>query len=143
MKFKVDIEYDAFQSPQQLKEIKGWAEYARPMLPHWLERLAFQRWDSCEAGSVAAVNISEPYRSACIKIYDCFFSEPRDRQQLAIIHEVIHIYQGALLSFVRDDVFDYVKEHNEPIYAHFSRQFTKENERVTQDLAIMIKRMKE
>ena len=140
----IEISFDYF-SAGQLKSIrKIWSKLYR-ILPHWLERLDIQSYSNNvdSPNAIAMTSTAEEYRLSTIEIYNGFYTEPDDRQKLAIIHEVIHIYQGSILNFVKGSLLGFIEKENKDLFQHLEAQFTKENERLTQDLAIMISELLE
>ena len=138
---KIKISYDFFCSEQE-KIIRRALTPNIKLLPHWLEVLSIQSYESFNNNPkvLAMSRINEPYRTATIEIYNSFFTESKDDQDLIIIHEIIHIYQGAMLDFIKDSVFPFIKSANSDLYKVFDNQYTRENERVTQDLALLLRR---
>lgn len=136
------IEYQLFNSEDQLARMKELMEPLRPLFPHWTKKIHIHLYDQIAPGDNSSdlmVNLGHTeYLHFTINVYYCFFDNPRDIMRRKLIHELVHALHAEVLMFDNDNLIDYVKAHNPDLGAYVSREHRQRVERFTQYMAFAI-----
>ncbi len=138
---RVEVVYRRIESEANLNLIRGIIEECSFLFPGWLRELVLDFYDATPDGETYdAVCRPEKweYGFATIDVYAGFWDRTPRKQYETIIHELIHVAGGKMLSFDRHNLLPYVKAKNEDLGNHFEAQHTEINEEFTETLTMAI-----
>lgn len=132
----MDIQYRFFENPQceaRAKEIISGFQW---LLPPWLHELHVDSASQPEDdSSVAHALIKPEYGLATIAIYPLFWESTPHNQHLFLLHEVIHVAHGRVLSLVQRRLLSHLKEANPDLHMFCEDEFRERTEEFVENLA--------
>lgn len=129
----MDIQYRFFENPNTQAQVESIIAYYAHLLPPWLHELHV---NSCSQNGEAVANtlVKPEYGLATIEIYPMFWDLPSNKQQLCLLHEVIHVAHGRVLSLVQRRLLHHLKETNEDLHNFAEDEFRERTEEFIENL---------
>jgi len=136
---ELEINYRFFTNESAKIQIQELVEKHKWILPDWLYRLNIDAYQSAGDGADALTKSSHEYRVSNIAIADSFFSESKQCQDRAIIHEFIHVRSAEILDFITGSLIEPVKDRNPELFQFLNERSRVVVESFTEDFAHMVK----
>lgn len=133
--YAMDIHYRFFENPICEARVKGITESYTYLLPPWLHSLNVDSSSAEEDEAVACTHIKHEYGLATILIYPLFWEQHPSRQQLHILHEILHVAHGRILNLVQHRLLNHLKEANPDLHMFCEYEFTERLEEFIENLA--------
>ncbi len=113
----VSIQYQNFEKKENMDLVHDLILQSSFLFPRWLKNLTVCIYDQppTEFPHLEARVYSEnwEYGIAQMDLYAKFFDRPEDRQLNTIVHELIHITHGKLLTFDRKYLLGFIEGEDE------------------------------
>lgn len=134
------IQYNFFSNKDQEKVVREALAPLIDKLPGWLRQLDVSSYNSYDGDPNCPCSVESifQYRKAELFIYFPFFSNTPEQMHHILIHEIVHLYSGALNRYVRNRLLDYIEKQNSDLAVSLQREFTDTNEGFTEDMAHLI-----
>ena len=139
---KVEIYYDLFVKQENLELVHGMMERCAFLFPSWIVSLTIIAMDDAPVDDQTVEADCSPenweYGRATIRLYAKFFDRTEKGQYDILVHELVHVVHGKLLSYTRNQIITYVKAHNEDLSACILTTYNELKEEFTETMAQMI-----
>lgn len=105
------------------------------LLPPWLHSLNIDSSTNPTDDSVVAnTQVMPEYGLATIEIYPLFWDTPPKKQQAHLLHEILHVAHGRVLSLVQRRLLTHLKEANPELHAFCEDEFRERSEEFVENL---------
>lgn len=110
------------------------------LLPCWVQSIRVIQVACPESmtGTAASMEMLLEYRTATLRLYDMFWTEPEDQWVIMLRHELAHLYTASMVHWTLDHI---IPLFDEPVREVLDREFQRRMEECTQDLALAIDRV--
>lgn len=135
------IRYRNFSNPSQEKEVKKLLKQLRKLIPRKIltfEVLNYNVKNETEVGKTCSVAHSTEYLFVTLSVYDIFFSLPEEMKIKTLIHELTHLQCSEFTDLAKEDMLDYIREHNQPMAQQFHRLIERAEEVLVTQIAHFI-----
>lgn len=106
----MDIQYRFFENPDCEARAKALIQPLRWLLPSWLHELNINASSTDNGEQVACTHVKPEYGLATIEVHPLFWEQPPRKQELQILHEVLHVAHGRVHSLVQRRLLPHLKE---------------------------------
>lgn len=131
----VDLQYRFFENPQCEARVQALVEPLQWLLPPWLHELHINSSSSEDDEKVACTHVKPEYGLATIEIYPLFWEQRPDKQQILILHEILHVAHGRVFSLVQRRLLSHIKEANPDLHLFCEDEFRERTEEFIEGLA--------
>lgn len=132
----MDIQYRFFENPDCEARVKALIQPLQWLLPPWLYELHINSASpEDDDGAVACTCAKPEYGLATIEIYPLFWEQPPGKQEILILHEVLHVVHGRVYSLVQRRLLAHLKEANPDLHTFAEDEFRERTEEFVENLA--------
>lgn len=132
----MDIQYRFFENPDCEALAKALIQPLQWLLPPWLHELHIvSAVPEDDEGSTNCTRVKHEYGLATIEIYPLFWEQPPGKQEMLILHEILHVVHGRVHSLVHRRLLSHLKEANLDLYTFAEDEFRERTEEFVENLA--------
>lgn len=134
--------FDETCSPEEERALRPYLARHQRLLPPWIDNVHVE----CKINGTgdeqctAAIQTHAEYRRARLTIFSLWLSEPPEKREQAIVHELMHLYTNGQRVFIKDMVLLTTAE-NASLRDYLEEQLRKVNESTTEDLTLLLSRL--
>lgn len=131
----MDIQYRYFDNLATEARAKAVLSNFTYLLPPWLRELQIHSAASENPEAAANTLVKPEYGLATIEIFPIFWDLSEKKQLLCLLHEVLHVAHGRVLSLVQRRLLHHLKEINKDLHDFAEDEFRERTEEFIENLA--------